>query len=152
MIEDPAAAADEPSGELPVAFRQGNTFEGVLPILAYFAGDQLGTRALSETAGNRIAIVAMTLASGFAIVQRHRREQAIGWWIPSVAGYLFIRGIAGLIWGEDVFLAFGIGLKVALGLTALVSVMIGRAIVGELAPLVLPFSEEVRQHRSYRST
>lgn len=149
MTEEPTSAERD---ELPAAFRGGNSMEGVLPILAFVLGDQLGDRLFGDTSGDRIAIVAMTLASAWAVVQRHRRGESIGWWIPSVAGYLFVRGIAGLIWGEDVFLAIGIGLKVSLGVAALVSVMIGRALAGELAPLVLPFSDSTRSHLRYRST
>ena len=84
--------------------------------------------------------------------QRQRRGQAIGWWIPSIAVYLFFRGVAGLIWGEDVFLGIGIGLKVALGLAALGSVLIGRAAAGLLAPLVLPFDDATKAHEVFIST
>ncbi len=139
-------------GELPRAYRKGNSTEGVLPILGYILGDQVGSRLFGETSGARIAIVLMTLAAVWAVVQRSRRGESIGWWIPSVAVYLFFRGIAGLIWGEDVFLAVGIGLKVALGLGALVSVVIGRPAAALLAPLVLPFSSEIREHARYLST
>lgn len=148
MTEDSPHTADD----LPLAYRKGSSTEGLLPILGYVVGDQLGGRAFGDTAGDRIAIVLMTVAAGWAVVQRQRRGESIGWWIPSVAVYLFFRGIAGLIWGEDVFLGIGIGLKVALGLAALVSVLIGKAFAGKLAPLVLPFSQEVQQHKRYRTT
>lgn len=138
--------------ELPRAYRKGNSTEGILPILGYVLGDQVGSRLFGDTSGDRIAIILMTLAAGWAVVQRHRRGETIGWWIPSVAVYLFFRGVAGLIWGEDVFLAVGIGLKVALGLGALGSVIIGRSAAAQLAPLVLPFSSEVREHPRYLST
>ncbi len=137
---------------LPAAFRQGSSLEGILPLAGYFIGEQLGGRAFGELWGDRIAIVLMTLAAGWSVVQRKRRGQAIGWWIPSIAAYLFLRGIAGLIWGETVFLAIGIGLKVALGLAALVSVFIGRPLAGLLAPLVLPFDETTKAHPIYSST
>lgn len=138
--------------ELPLAYRKGSSTEGLLPILGYVLGDQLGSRAFGDDAGDRIAIVLMTLAASWAVVQRLRRGEAIGWWIPSVAIYLFFRGVAGLIWGEDVFLGIGIGLKVALGLAALISVFMGRALAGQLVPLVLPFSIDVQNHGRYRST
>ncbi|MDW3175761.1 MAG: hypothetical protein R8J94_00095 [Acidimicrobiia bacterium] len=138
--------------ELPLAYRKGSSTEGILPILGYVLGDQLGSRLFGDTAGDRIAIILMTVAAGWAVVQRQRRGESIGWWIPSVAVYLFFRGVAGLIWGEDVFLAIGIGLKVALGLGALVSVFIGRPAAAQLAPLVLPFSAEVREHKRYHTT
>ena len=137
---------------LPVAFRQGSSIEGILPIAGYFIGEQLGNRAINELWGDRIAIVLMTLGAAWSVVQRKRRGQAIGWWIPSIAVYLFFRGVAGLIWGETVFLAIGIGLKVALGLAALVSVLIGRALAGMLAPLVLPFDETTRAHPIFVAT
>ena len=134
-------ALDEPltPADLPLAYQPGRSTEGILPIAGYVIGDQIGSRLVSDDAGVRLAIVLMTAAAIWAVVQRVRRGKAIGWWIPGVAIYLFGRGIAGLIWGEDVFLAVGIGFKVALGLAALVSVLIGRALAGELAPLVLPF-------------
>ncbi len=148
MADDSPPADDE----LPLAYRKGSSTEGILPILGYVVGDQVGTRLVGDTSGDRIAIVLMTLAAGWAVLQRHRRGESIGWWIPSVAVYLFFRGIAGLIWGEDVFLAIGIGLKVALGLAALGSVFIGRAAAAQLAPLVLPFSAEIQEHERYQST
>jgi len=138
--------------DLPLAYRRGSTTEGILPLAAFFIGDSVGSRLVNDLWGDRIAIICMTLAAGWAVVQRQRRGEAIGWWIPSVAIYLFVRGIAGLIWGEDVFLAFGIGLKVALGVAALGSVLIGRAILAKLAPLVLPFNEETQAHARYQST
>jgi hypothetical protein len=138
--------------ELPIAFRKGSSTEGILPILGYVLGDQVGSRLFGDTAGDRIAIVLMTLAAVWAVVQRQRRGEAIGWWIPSIAVYLFIRGVAGLIWGEDVFLAIGIGLKVALGLVALGSVFIGKALALKLAPMVLPFSAEIQAHKRFITT
>lgn len=148
MTEDLPSTSDE----LPLAYRKGSSTEGLLPILGYVVGDQIGGRLFGDSAGDRIAIILMTLAASWAVVQRHRRGESVGWWIPSVALYLFFRGVAGLIWGEDVFLAVGIGLKVALGLAALVSVLIGKALAAKLAPLVLPFSDDVQAHRRYRST
>lgn len=142
----------EQHDELPLAYRKGSSTEGLLPILGYVIGDQLGGRFFGDTAGDRIAIILMTAAAGWAVVQRQRRGESIGWWIPSVAVYLFFRGVAGLIWGEDVFLGIGIGLKVALGLAALGSVLIGRAAAAKLAPLVLPFSDAIQAHSRYRST
>ncbi len=139
--------------ELPLAFRQGSSIEGILPLVGFFVGEQIGSRLLgSELWGDRIAIILMTLAAGWSVVQRKRRGVAIGWWIPSLAAYLFLRGVAGLIWGEDVFLAIGIGLKVVLGLAALGSVIIGKAAAGLLAPLVLPFDEETKAHPVFKST
>ena len=147
-------ALDEPltPANLPLAYQRGTSTEGILPIAGYVIGDQIGSRLVSDDAGVRLAIVLMTAAAVWAVIQRVRRGKAIGWWIPGVAIYLFGRGIAGLVWGEDVFLAVGIGFKVALGLAALVSVLVGRALAGELAPLVLPFRETVRQHERYITT
>jgi len=150
VTDEPAQSIE--TGELPAAFRSGSSIEGVLPIIGFVLGDQIGTRLFGETAGDRIAIAAMTLLAAWAVVARYRRGQAIGWWIPSIAVYLFVRGVAGLIWGEDVFLAIGIGLKILLGLAALGSVILRRPAVGLLAPLLLPFSESTRIHRSYRIT
>ena len=138
--------------ELPLAYRQGNAIEGLLPIIAYLAGDWIGSRVWSDGAGTRVAVVAMTAASVWAVIQRHRHGKSVGWWIPSVAGYLFCRGVAGIIWGEDVFLAIGIGLKSLFGLAALTSVLIGRPLAALLAPLVLPFSDQVRAHPIYSTT
>lgn len=138
--------------ELPLAYRKGSSTEGILPIAGFVVGDQLGSRFVGDVWGDRLAIILMTLAAAWAVVQRQRRGEAIGWWIPSIAVYLFVRGVAGLIWGEDVFLAIGIGLKVCLGLAALGSVIIGRALAATLAPLVLPFSAETQAHPRYQST
>ena len=138
--------------DLPLAFRKGNSTEGILPILGYVLGDQIGSRLFDDIWGDRIAIILLTLAAGWAVVQRHRRGQDIGWWIPSIAIYLFIRGIAGLIWGEDVFLGIGIALKLGLGLAALGSVLISKPIAARLAPMVLPFSDETKAHERFIST
>lgn len=126
--------------------------EGLLPLIAYIGGERLGTWQFGEVSGDRIAIVAMSLAAIWAGIQRHRRGQALGWWIPGLFVYLLVRGVSGLIWGEDVFLAFGIGVKVALGLGALISVAIGRPLAYELIHLVLPFSETVKAHPIFRLT
>ncbi len=138
--------------ELPLAYRQGSAIEGFLPIAGYIFGEQLGGRFFGELWGDRVAIIAMTMGAGWGILQRQRRGQSIGWWIPSVFVYFLVRGIAGLIWGEDVFLAFGIGLKVALGLAAVGSVMISKPVAALLAPLALPFDEATRNHRVFFST
>lgn len=138
--------------ELPLAYRQGSAIEGFLPIAGFIAGEQLGGRAFGELWGDRIAIIAMTLGAAYSIIQRQRRGQSIGWWIPSVFVYFLVRGIAGLIWGEQVFLAFGIGLKVALGVGALVSVLIGKAAAGLLAPLILPFDDDTQAHPVFIKT
>jgi len=141
-----------PDDDLPLAYRKGSSTEGILPIAGFVVGDQLGTRLLGEPWGDRLSIILMTLAAAWAVVQRQRRGESIGWWIPSIAVYLFLRGIAGLIWGEDVFLAIGIGLKVVLGLVALGSVIVGQALAAKLAPLVLPFGEQVQSTRRYQTT
>ena len=155
-VEPPAPSPESPGpideDELPLAFRRGSSTEGLLPLAGFLIGDQIGSRLIDDLWGQRIAIVLMTLGAGWSVLQRQRRGQAIGWWIPSLAVYLFARGVAGLIWGEDVFLAIGIGLKVALGLAALGSVLIGRAAAGLLAPLVLPFDEATQAHPRYIST
>ncbi len=151
---DPDRTEPEPldPDELPLAYRQGSAIEGFLPIAGFIVGEQVGGRFLGEVWGDRIAIVAMTLGAAWSVIQRQRRGQAIGWWIPSVFVYFLVRGIAGLIWGEQVFLAFGIGLKVFLGVAALVSVLIGKAAAGLLAPLVLPFDDDTKAHPVFIST
>ena len=138
--------------ELPRAYQQGGAVEGLLPILGYVLGDQIGSRIWGDLAGDRIAIVAMTLASGWALAQRIRRGNGVGWWLPTISLYLLLRGIAGLIWGEDVFLAAGIGVKVVLGVVALGSVLIGRPAAAELAPMILPFTLEQQKHTTFLST
>lgn len=150
MTDKPPQHLDDT--EIPIAYQRGRSTEGILPIAGYVVGDQVGSRLLSEDAGVQLAIVLMTAAAVWAVVQRVRQGRAIGWWIPGVAVYLFARGIAGLIWGEDVFLAAGIGVKVVLGLAALVSVVIGRPLAAELAPMVLPFDPGVRSHPLFRTT
>lgn len=137
---------------LPRAYQQGGAAEGLLPILGYVVGDQVGSRIWGDLAGDRIAIVAMTLASVWAIVQRLRRGSGVGWWLPTISLYLLLRGIAGLLWGEDVFLAAGIGVKVLLGLAALGSVLVRRPAAAELAPMILPFTAEQQTNPTYVST
>lgn len=148
---DEGDVVDE-NNELPAAFRKGSSTEGLLPIIGYVAGEQIGNRIWNDLAGDRLAIVLMTLAAGWAVVQRLRRGESIGWWIPSIAVWLFVRGVAGLIWGETVFLGLGIALKVGLGLAALGSVIIGKAVAAKLAPLVLPFSEQTQKHQRFITT
>lgn len=146
--ETPNLPSGDPE-ELPLAFRQQSPLEGFLPIVGWVLGEQLGGRLFGDEAADQTAIIAMTAASGWAVVQRRRRGQNIGWWIPALATYFLLRGIAGIIWGETVFLSVGIGLKVALGLTALGSVLIGRAAATYLAPMLLPFNAHVRAHRRF---
>ncbi len=149
---DGSPGSDAITDELPLAYRKGGSTEGLLPIIGYFVGENIGSRFIGDEWGDRLAIILMTAAAGWAVLQRKRRGDAIGWWIPTIAIYLFLRGIAGLIWGEDVFLGIGIALKVGLGLAALISVLIAKPIAAKLAPMVLPFSDSTQAHPRYLRT
>ena len=63
------------------------------------------------------------------------------------------RGIIGIVTdSEAVYFGIGIASKFAIGLALVGSVVIGRNLLGILAPYVFGFDEELQQHPVYKST
>lgn len=98
------------------------------------------------------AVAASVALSIRSLVARRRRGLPYGRFIPIVTAWLVIRGLIGVITGnEDIFFGLSIAAKVAIGIALLVSVAIGRSIGAYAAPWIFGFSDEVQAHPSYRS-
>lgn len=123
----------------------GGALDSVMPVLLF-----IGVRSI---AGLPWAIAAATLWSIRSAVVRRRKGLGIGWFMPLVVVYLIARGVLGVVTdSEAVYFGIGFATKVAIGLGLLVSVLIGRDLIGEVAPRVLPFDRETRAHPRFRAT
>ena len=79
MNESESLSNENPDAEaaaLPLAYRKGSSTEGILPIAGFVIGDQVGTRLFGDVAGDRLAIILMTLAASWAVLQRHQIGRA----------------------------------------------------------------------------
>lgn len=129
----PATAADPWAG-----------VDSVVPIVGFVV--------LNRIWGLTAGIVGATVWGVFAAVRRRRNDLPIGRFLPLVVAFIVARGIVGIVTdSEDVYFGIGIGLKVVLGLVLIGSALIGRNIVGMLAPYIIGFDEATRAHAIYRS-
>ena len=77
----------------------------------------------------------------------------IGWLLPTTTLYLIVRGTIGIITdSRAAYFGIGIGTKAAIGVGLIGSVVIGKGLLTMYAHRALPFPEEIRAHRIYRST
>jgi len=107
---------------------------------------------INSLAGLGWAIAAATVLSLWSAVNRRRRGLPIGRFLPIVMLIIIGRGAIGIITdSEAVYFGLGIASKFAIAAALAISVLIGKAIVGYLAPYVLGFDETTQQHPSYRS-
>ena len=140
------SSADEPA--TPVGLKSVNTFGGLdaaLSVLLFIG--------VNSQWGLGWAIAASTTWSLIATYRRRRNGLPIGWYLPGVTVYLLIRGFLGIAFdSEALYFGIGIATKALVGLGLAVSVMIGRPLVGELLPFVIPFPDDVRRHPIYAST
>ena len=99
------------------------------------------------------AIAAATAWSLFAAIRRRRQGLPIGKLLPIVTAFIIARGIVGIITdSEAVYFGIGIASKFAIGLALVVSVLIGRSLLGWAAPYIFGFDEELQNHPVYKST
>src|SRR4051794_27360830 len=90
------------------------------------------------------AIAASTTWSLKAAITRRRKGVAIGKLLPITTGVLIIRGVVGIVTdSKAIYFGSGIAIQAAIGLGLIVSALIGRSVIGELAPRVLPFPPHV---------
>ena len=98
------------------------------------------------------AIAGATLWALKATYSKHRKGEGIGWLLPTTTLYLIARGTIGIITdSRAAYFGIGIGTKFLIGLGLIGSVVIGKGLAATYVHKVLPFPDEVRSHRIYRS-
>jgi hypothetical protein len=139
----PAGPVSRPSPAMGLASSGG--FDSAISVVVFIIANRLG--------GLGWAIAASTTWSLTAAYRRRRRGMAIGKLLPITAAVLLIRGVIGIVTdSKAIYFGSGIAIQATIGLALLVSVLIGRSVVGELAPKVLPFPREIVAHPIFRST
>lgn len=114
----------------------------------FFVFDDVGTDRRWFAAAV-VASVAWSIAS---VIRRRRQGLAAGRFVPIVTAWLVIRGLVGVLTGnEDVFFGMSIAAKAAIGIALVVSVLIGRSVAATGAPYIFGFSDAVQRHPSYLS-
>lgn len=127
------------------SFRESGAFDSIISVAAFIL--------LDKFVGLPWAIAGATAWSLKATYVKHRRGQSIGWLLPTTTLYLIVRGSIGIITdSRAVYFGIGIGTKMLIGLALIGSVVIGRGLLASYAHRLLPFPDEVRAHRIYRST
>jgi hypothetical protein len=127
------------------SFRESGAFDSFVSVAAFIL--------LDKFLGLPWAIAGATAWSLKATFVKHRKGLRIGWLLPTTTLYLIIRGTIGIITdSRAAYFGIGIGTKAAIGLGLIGSVVIGKGLGTMYAHRALPFPEEVRAHRIYRST
>jgi hypothetical protein len=89
----------------------------------------------------------------FAAVRRRRQNLPIGKLLPIVTAFIVARGLVGIITdSEAVYFGIGIATKFGVGLALVISVLVGRNLLGLAAPYVFGFDDELQSHPVYKST
>jgi len=127
------------------SFRESGAFDSIISVAAFIL--------LDKFLGLPWAIAGATAWSLKATYVKHRKGLRIGWLLPTTTIYLIIRGTIGIITdSRAAYFGIGIGTKAAIGLGLIGSVVIGKGLGTMYAHRALPFPEDVRAHRIYRST
>ncbi|MEO5838440.1 MAG: hypothetical protein ABIQ73_02900 [Acidimicrobiales bacterium] len=127
------------------SFRESGAFDSIVSVAAFIL--------LDKFLGLPWAIAGATAWSLKAAYVKHRKGQGIGWLLPTTTIYLVIRGTIGIITdSRAAYFGIGIGTKAAIGLGLIGSVVVGKGLGAMYAHRVLPFPDDVRVHRIYRST
>lgn len=154
---DPATAAEtvDPASFVTARSNPLKDLDGAAPIFLFVI---INARFffLSGVGTDRIwfgaAVAASVAWSIKTVVRRRRQGQPIGRFTPVVTAWLVIKGLVGILTGnEDIFFGMSIGAKVAIGLALIVSVVIGKSFCGTAAPMVFGFSDAIQEHSSYIS-
>jgi len=132
------------------------SLDSILPLLLFVV---INARffVLPDTVGSTRLWFALAVAASVGwslriVVSRRRRNLPTGRFIPIVTAWLVIKGLGGILTGnEDIFFAMSIGAKIAIGVALLVSVAVGKSAAAMFAPVVFGFSERVQRHNSYVS-
>jgi hypothetical protein len=137
------APASPPAGQSGLA--PTGAVDSVISVAAFMIGNRVG--------GLGLAIAASTAWTLKASISRHRKGLAIGKLLPITGAYLVARGLVGVLTdSKALYFGIGIGTQAAIGLALIVSVVVGRSLLGELVPRVLPFPVHVPAHRIFRRT
>jgi hypothetical protein len=119
--------------------------DSVISVALFMVANRLG--------GLGWAIAASTTWSLKAAITRRRKGVAIGKLLPITTGVLLIRGIVGIVTdSKAIYFGSGIAIQAAIGLALIISAVVGRSVIGEIAPRVLPFPPHVAAHPIFRST
>ena len=151
--DDPAQPGAEPTGApQPEALAQGspplpgmggNPLDSIMPIILF-----LGLRRLFGLAWGIVGATAWALK---VAIQRKRKGHPIGKFLPIITIGIIARGVIGIITdSEAVYFGIGIGVKAAIGVGLIATVLLGRNFVAEYAPLVMGFDDTTVAHPVYR--
>jgi len=116
----------------------------VAPILAFLA--------INRAAGLRWAVVGATICSVAVVVDRRRKGEALGKFMPIITAAVLIRGAIGAITGsETVYFGLGIATKYVAAAVLIGSVVLRRPLARLAAPLVLDLPPRATTHTAYQS-
>jgi hypothetical protein len=142
-LSQDALSQDAPAQ--PIGLVSSGGLDSIISVAAFMVANRLG--------GLGWAIAASTVWSLVASVRRHRRGLAVGKLLPITASVLLLRGTIGIVTdSKAIYFGSGIAIQAAIGLGLVASALIGRSVIGELAPRVLPFPGHVARHPIFRST
>jgi hypothetical protein len=146
--DDTTAGAPQPAAPAPPApmgLASSGGLDSLVSVGAFMLANRLG--------GLGWAIAASTSWSLVASVRRHRRGLAVGKLLPITAAVLLIRGVVGIVTdSKAVYFGSGIAIQATIGLGLVVSALVGRSVLGEVVPRILPFPPFVVADRIFRST
>jgi hypothetical protein len=130
---------------LPARTGGFRSLEPVAPIIIFLALNRLG--------GLRVAVVGATLWGIKLAVDRRRRGQPLGRFVPILTVALIARGVAGIITdSETVYFGLGIAGKFAGAAVLIGSAVIGKPLAALGAPMLLAATDEMQKHPVWRST
>ncbi len=133
MIPEPARTPDA---------RKGRVLDSVIPIALFLV--------LNRVWGLGAGVAGATLWSIKVAVDRRRRGEAVGRYLPILVAYLVVRAIVGILTdSEAVYFGIGIGTKAAIGVALVATVVAGRPVLARYAPMVVPFSADTKAHPVY---
>ena len=137
MTHDASTAA----GPRPSEF----SLQSAAPVLMFLA--------VNRVAGLRWAVAATTAASLAIAIDRKRKGQPLGKFMPLVTAAVLLRGLIGVITGsETVYFGLGIATKYVAAAVFLVSVVLRRPLAQRAAPFFMRIPEQMATHRLFRST
>lgn len=130
-------------GAPPLPGVGGNPLDSIMPIILF-----LGLRRLFGLAWGIVGATAWALK---VAVQRKRSGHPIGKFLPIITAGIIARGIVGIITdSEAVYFGIGIGVKAAIGVALICSVLIGRNLIATYAPLLVGFDDATVASPIYR--
>ena len=130
-------------GAPPLPGVGGNPLDSIMPIVLF-----LGLRRLFGLAWGIVGATAWALK---VAVQRKRAGHPIGKFLPIITAGIIARGVVGIITdSEAVYFGIGIGVKAAIGVALIGSVLIGRNLIATYAPLLVGFDDATVANPIYR--